>query len=172
MKISQRNATLCLENRNKTFPVEMALVETPQILEAETAAQIIDYNQRVAPIFAEKAMAKNLIPQVKEAYPFGSTPPETVQSLQGLYGREYYNNHPCFAPWTHPLIDRVGRVSICCMMPNKPILGDLRQQSFKEMWTGENFAALRQTQNLPMFESCQKCDMFLENNRRLAEIVY
>ena len=137
-----------------------------------TAAQIIDYNQRVAPIFAEKAMAKNLIRQVKEAYPFGSTPSEIVQSLEGLYARDYYNNHPCFAPWTHALIDHVGRVSVCCMMPNKPIIGDLRQQSFKEIWTGENFAALRQTQNLPMFETCQKCDMFLENNRRLAEIVY
>ncbi|MEG3956629.1 hypothetical protein [Microcoleus sp. herbarium2] len=82
MKISQINAKLCLDNRNKTFPVEMALVEKPQILEAETAAQIIDYNQPVAPIFAEKAMAKNLIPQVKEAYPFGSTPSEIVQSLE------------------------------------------------------------------------------------------
>ena len=29
-----------------------------------------------------------------------------------------------------------------------------------------------QNQNLLMFESCQKCDIFLENNRRLAEIVY
>jgi len=85
---------------------------------------------------------------------------------------ETYNNHPCFAPWTHALIDHVNRVSVCCMMPNKPIIGDLRKQSFKQIWTGENFAALRQTQNLPMFESCQKCDMFLENNRRLAEIVY
>jgi hypothetical protein len=64
MKISQRNAKLCLDNRNKIFPVEMALVETPQILEAETAAQILDYNQRVAPIFADKAMAKNLIRRV------------------------------------------------------------------------------------------------------------
>ncbi|WP_445176335.1 hypothetical protein [Microcoleus sp.] len=63
-----------------------------------SAAQIIDYNQRVAPIFAEKAMAKNLIRQVKEAYPFGSTPSEIMQSLEGLYARDYYNNHPCFAP--------------------------------------------------------------------------
>jgi len=63
-----------------------------------TAAQIIDYNQRVAPIFAEKAIAKNLIRQVKEAYPFGSTPSEIMQSLEGLYPRDYYNNYPCFAP--------------------------------------------------------------------------
>jgi hypothetical protein len=74
-------------------------------------------------------MAKNLIPQVKEAYAFGSTPSETVQSLEGLYARDYYNNHPCFAPWTHALIDQVGTVSVCCMMPNKPIIGNLRQQS-------------------------------------------
>ena len=66
----------------------MALLETPQILEAETAAQIIDYNQRVAQIFAEKAMAKNLIRQAKEAYLFGSTPSEIVHSLEGLYARD------------------------------------------------------------------------------------
>jgi hypothetical protein len=107
----------------------MALVETPPILEAKIGAQIIDYSQRVAPVFAEKAMAKNLIRPVKEAYPFGSTPSEIVQSIEGLYARDYYNNHPCFAPWTHALIDRVGRGSVCCMMLNKPIIGDLRQQS-------------------------------------------
>jgi hypothetical protein len=78
-----------------------------------TAAQIIDYNQRLAPQFAEKAMANNLIRQFKEAYPFRSTPSEIVQSLEGLYARDYYNNHPCLAPWTHALIDRVGRVSVC-----------------------------------------------------------
>ena len=94
-----------------------------------------------------------------------------MQSLEGLYARDYYNNHPCFSPWTHALINHVGRVSVCCLMPNQPIIGDLRQQSFKEIWTSENFAALRPTQNLPMFETCQKCDMFLENNHRLAEIV-
>ncbi len=98
MKISQRNAKLCLDNRNKTFPVEMALVETPPILEAKIGAQIIDYSQRVAPVFAEKAMAKNLIRPVKEAYPFGSTPSEIVQSIEKLYARDYSNNHPCFAP--------------------------------------------------------------------------
>jgi len=52
-----------------------------------------------------------------------------VQSIEKLYARDYNNNHPCFAPWTHALIDRVGRVSVCCMMLNKPIIGDLRQQS-------------------------------------------
>jgi MoaA/NifB/PqqE/SkfB family radical SAM enzyme len=51
-------------------------------------AQIIDYNQRVAPIFAEKAIARNLIRQVKEEYPFGSTPSEIVQSLEELYARD------------------------------------------------------------------------------------
>src|SRR4028119_627899 len=98
MYLTYLKNAICLDNRNKTFPGEMALVETQKILEAETAAQIIDYNQRVAPIFAEKAMAKNLICQVKEAYPFGSTPSEIMQSLEGLYTRDYYNNYPCFAP--------------------------------------------------------------------------
>jgi hypothetical protein len=82
-----------------------------------TAAKIIDYNQRLAPIFAEKAIAKNLIRKVKEAYSFRSTPSEIVQTIEGLYARDYYNNHPCFASWIHALIDRVARVSVCWMRP-------------------------------------------------------
>jgi hypothetical protein len=34
MYLTYLKNAICLDNRNKTFPGEMALVETPQILEA------------------------------------------------------------------------------------------------------------------------------------------
>jgi radical SAM protein with 4Fe4S-binding SPASM domain len=136
-------------------------------LQRLTHQQILDYNDRIAPVLAEKALRFGLIQDRQEAFPFGMTPSEIRQSEAGLYARGFYNHHRCFAPWTHALVDHVGRVSLCCMMPNKPIIGDLRQQTFEEIWTGEAYAALRQVKNTPQFEACQRCDMFLQENRQL-----
>jgi MoaA/NifB/PqqE/SkfB family radical SAM enzyme len=133
--------------------------------------EILDYNSRIAPVIAKKALAYGLIEDPTEVYPFGSTPLQIQQSVAGLYARGYYNNHRCFAPWTHALIDHVGRVSVCCMLPNKPVIGDLREQSFTEIWQGENFTALRNRLHLPQFETCKHCDHFLENNQRLEPLL-
>lgn len=50
-------------------------------------------------------------------------------TVLGHFMPETYKNHPCFAPWIHALIEHVVRVSVCCMMPNKPIIGDLSPHS-------------------------------------------
>jgi radical SAM protein with 4Fe4S-binding SPASM domain len=133
--------------------------------------QIAHYNRCIAPVIARKALKLGLIQQEQDAYPFGRVSRDTAHSLHGHYARGYYNQHPCFAPWTHALIDHVGRVSLCCMMPNKPVIGDLRQQSFKEIWQGEAFASLRRTRHLPQFEACTHCDMFLKENQQLATLL-
>ncbi len=53
------------------------------------------------------------------------------------------------------------------MMPNKPVIGDLRQQSFRDIWQGDTYTALRRATHLPQFEACQRCDMFLKENQAL-----
>ncbi|NJO19341.1 MAG: hypothetical protein HC838_03660 [Spirulinaceae cyanobacterium RM2_2_10] len=65
----------------------------------------------------------------------------------------------------------MGRVSVCCMLPNQPVIGDLRTASFREIWTGDAFAALRRTQNLPLFDTCRHCDMFIAANQQLSALV-
>jgi hypothetical protein len=50
-------------------------------------------------------------------------------------------------------------------------MGDLRQQSFAEIWAGANYAALRTAETMPLFSTCRRCDDFLEENRRMAQIV-
>jgi MoaA/NifB/PqqE/SkfB family radical SAM enzyme len=133
--------------------------------------QIIDYNERIAPVIAERALALGLIQRSSQAYPFGVTHPAVERSKLGLYARGYYEQHPCFAPWTHALIDHLGRVSVCCMLREGPILGDLRQQSFSEIWAGANYAALRSQAELPLFPTCRRCDDFLDENRQLAALI-
>ncbi len=147
------------------------LDENTNDLHCMSREQILDYNDRIAPIIAKKALAVGLIQQEREAYPFGTTAEELSNSAAGFYAQGYYNHHQCFAPWTHALIDHLGQVSICCMMPNSPIIGDLRQQSFTEIWTGETYTALRRSQHLPQFETCRHCDMFLQQNRQLNAIL-
>jgi MoaA/NifB/PqqE/SkfB family radical SAM enzyme len=136
-----------------------------------TREQIQEYNQQIAPVIAEKGMALGLIHHPKQAYPFGTTPSEIEQSLTGNYAHSYYDSHPCFAPWTHALIDHIGQVSVCCMLPNNPVIGDLRSSSFTEIWHGEAYRALRNPSSLPLFETCRTCDMFLENNQRIEALV-
>ncbi len=134
--------------------------------------QIKDYNERIAPVIAEQALALGLIQHPGQAYPFGTTHAAVERTKMGLYARDYYEQHPCFAPWTHALIDHLGRVSVCCMLREGPILGDLRQQSFAEIWTGQPYTALRTQTHLPLFPTCRRCDDFLDENRQLAVLLH
>jgi radical SAM protein with 4Fe4S-binding SPASM domain len=133
--------------------------------------QIKDYNAHVAPIIAEKGLAYGLIQDVREAYPFGLKSSEINLTKEGLYAQGYYEQNRCFAPWTHALIDHMGRVGVCCMLREKPIMGNLHEQSFKQVWEGENYIALRNSSSLPMFAECRQCDDFVGQNRRLGEIL-
>jgi hypothetical protein len=47
----------------------------------------------------------------------------------------------------------------------------LHEQSFKQVWEGGNYIALRSSSSLPMFAECRQCDDFVGQNRRLAEIL-
>ena len=132
--------------------------------------QIYDYNQHIAPVIAERGLALGLIKETREAYPFGQSSQAIRLSKNGHYAGGYYEHRPCFAPWTHALIDHTGRVRVCCMLREGPVLGDLTQQSFAKIWAGADYANLRSQTTLPLFSTCRHCDDFLDENRRLAEI--
>lgn len=134
--------------------------------------QIADFNAHVAPVIAERGMALGLIESPAEAYPFGTSYTEICHSKAGFYAQGYYEKNRCFAPWTHTLIDHLGQVSPCCMLRESPIiLGDLRQQSFTEVWTGSAYTELRQRETLPLYGRCRRCDDFLVENQQMAAIM-
>lgn len=135
------------------------------------AHQIHEFNREIAPLVAEKALAAGLIRHRHAAFPFGMSEAEIDHSRSALYAQGYYEQHRCYAPWTHALIDHEGQVLVCCMLRERPVLGSLREQSFHDIWTGENFARLRAQTDLPLFPMCRHCDMFIAQNQRLDALV-
>jgi MoaA/NifB/PqqE/SkfB family radical SAM enzyme len=133
---------------------------------------IAEYNTRIAPQLAERALTLGLIQHEAEVYPFGRTVADRSRARRGEYAQGWYATHPCFMPWTHSLIDFNGLVYVCCMTREQIApLGDLKQASFREIWTGAGYQAIRQMMHPPALKPCRRCDDFLEENRQLLKIV-
>ncbi len=129
------------------------------------------FNAEVAPQIAARALELGLIQDEAQAYPFGRTPADLKRSRRGLYALSWYDRHPCFAPWTHSLIDFNGLVYVCCMTREQiPPLGDLKRSTFAEIWNGPGYQAIRRMMHPPALPTCRRCDDFLTENRRLLEI--
>lgn len=129
------------------------------------------YNAAVAPALAERALSLGLMRTEREAYPFGHSPADLARARHGRYALGWYDAHPCFAPWTHSLIDFNGQVFVCCMTRDQiPPLGNLRTQSFTEIWEGPGYARIRQLMDPPALPMCRRCDDFLTENKRWLEI--
>jgi radical SAM protein with 4Fe4S-binding SPASM domain len=129
-----------------------------------------DFNQRIAPAFADRALVLGLIKNKMEAFPFGLSPNEVSESRQGNYAHSFYAGHPCYAPWIHTLVTADGRVAPCCSAP-RFTLGDIHRQSIGEIWSGEAYqqlrANMREGRPLP---HCAGCDVFLAENRLLFQL--
>jgi len=138
---------------------------------ALTRRHIAAFNAEVAPRIAERSLALGLIRHAAEAYPYGRDPADVSQARRGEYAFGWYAAHPCFAPWTHSLIDFNGRVYVCCMTRERiPPLGDLKTQSFTEIWNGTAYAAIREKMFPPALKACRSCDDFVEQNRQLEAL--
>jgi len=130
------------------------------------------YNNQIAPLIAEQGLALNLIQDESQTYPFGRTPRAFKRARQGEYAQGWYDRYPCFAPWTHSLIDFDGRVYACCMTRGriKP-LGRLKHASFTEIWTGLEYHQVRAQMFPPKLPACSRCDDFLGENRMLLGLL-
>jgi MoaA/NifB/PqqE/SkfB family radical SAM enzyme len=129
------------------------------------------YNTEIAPRIAERSLALGLMENEHQAYPFGRTPREISLAKRGQFAFGWYDRHPCFAPWTHSLIDYNGLVYLCCMTRERiPPLGDLKTTSFTEIWHGARYQIARRLMHPPAFAPCRRCDDFLEDNRKLFVI--
>jgi radical SAM protein with 4Fe4S-binding SPASM domain len=129
------------------------------------------YNTRIAPPLAESALALGLIANPGQAYPFGSSKEDIRRARRGEYALGWYRRHPCYAPWTHSLIDYNGLVYVCCMTREQiEPLGNLRQQSFSEVWDSEAYRRIRQEMHPPELAPCRRCDDFLSENRYLNQL--
>ena len=130
------------------------------------------FNREIAPKLAERALALGLIVSDEDAFPFGRTDSEVRLGRAGRYAFGYYDKHPCYAPWTHSLIDFNGNVYVCCMTRERiPPLGNIRDQSFKEIWEGAAYRQIRLKMHPPALAACRRCDDFVEQNKKIWETI-
>jgi radical SAM protein with 4Fe4S-binding SPASM domain len=130
------------------------------------------FNEEIGPRIAERALAQGLIVSDEEAFPFGRTESEVRLGRAGRYALGYYDNHPCYAPWTHSLIDFNGNVYVCCMTRERiPPLGNINTQSFKQIWESLPYQRIRVKMHPPALNACRRCDDFINENRKIWEMI-
>ena len=130
------------------------------------------FNAEIAPRIAERALGLGLIVSDEDAFPFGRTDSEVRLARAGRYALGYYDEHPCYAPWTHSLIDFNGNVYVCCMTRERiPPLGNIRNQTFREIWEGAAYRQIRLKMHPPALAACRRCDDFIEQNKNIWETI-
>ncbi|HSQ27319.1 MAG TPA: radical SAM protein [Anaerolineales bacterium] len=130
------------------------------------------FNTLIAPVLAKDSLRLGLLEREDQAYIFGKTPAAVKLGRRGEYAYGWYNGHPCFAPWTHALVDFNGLVYVCCMTREQTQpLGDLHTQSFSEIWHGEAYHQVRGKMFPASLDACRRCDDFIDQNRRLYQLL-
>lgn len=130
------------------------------------------FNNEIAPRIAERALELGLIVSDEDAFPFGRDESEVRLGRAGRYAFGFYEKHPCYAPWTHSLIDFNGNVYVCCMTREKiPPLGNIIQNSFKEIWDGTAYRKIRLNMHPPALKPCARCDDFIDENKKIWETI-
>jgi len=130
------------------------------------------FNAEIAPKIAERALALGLIVSDEEAFPFGQSEAEVRLGRAGRYALGFYDKHPCYAPWTHSLIDFNGLVYVCCMTRERMSpLGDIKTQSFKQIWESLPYRQVRLKMHPPALAACRRCDDFIGENKKIWETI-
>lgn len=130
------------------------------------------FNESIAPQIASRALELGLIVSEADAFPFGQDQTEVQLARAGRYALGYYKKHPCYAPWTHTLIDHAGMVYVCCMTREQiPPLGDLKRSTFKEVWEGRAYQQIRLKMHPPALPMCQRCDDFINENKKIWDAI-
>ncbi len=133
-----------------------------------SAEQIREYNHAVAPEVAAHRVFHGFSTDPDYVYPFGQTEEEVERSARGEYARGFYRRHVCFVPWLHTFLDWHGNVFLCCMTNGRiPPLGNVREQSVREIFNGERYRAVRRQFLAERLAVCHRCDDFRRENRLL-----
>jgi MoaA/NifB/PqqE/SkfB family radical SAM enzyme len=133
---------------------------------------IAHFNESIAPQIAARALELGLIVSDEDAYPFGQEQSEVRLARAGRYALGYYKSHPCYAPWTHTLIDHAGLVYVCCMTREQiHPLGDLKKSTFKEIWESRAYQRIRLQMHPPALPMCPRCDDFIIENKKIWEMI-
>ena len=149
----------------RPMPVDEGLKRRKVSLSRE---QIEEYNQAVAPDVAARRAFHGFTTDADYVYPFGAGEREMTMSARGQYARGFYEAHVCFVPWLHTFVDWHGNVFLCCMTRGQMSpLGNLREQTVREVFNGEPYRAVRRSFLEQRPSVCHRCDDFRSENRLL-----
>ncbi|HEV8132383.1 MAG TPA: radical SAM protein [Acidobacteriota bacterium] len=72
-------------------------------------------------------------------------PKEAIKRYYGGIPQSQFQTKQCMLPWEFPFVDKNGLVFPCCNATSDPaaVMGDLKVQSFDEVWQGESFKRFR-----------------------------
>lgn len=132
--------------------------------------QIVEFNESIAPVAFEHSKELGLEVASHDVWVFGTSDAHIASSAEGNYAHYYYQNNPCYALWTHALIDHNGNVAPCCTLTDQVIIGNLKDHSFKEIWRGTPFKQLRASPS-PIHPACNRCTMFLPKNQQIKSLL-
>ncbi|MHB0937271.1 MAG: radical SAM protein [Armatimonadota bacterium] len=131
-------------------------------------AQLQEYNESIAPAVAALRAEYGFSTAPHLVYPFGQGKDDLRQSAEVQYARGFYADHLCYAPWLTTFIAWDGAVYPCCMARGKiPALGNIRESSLRELYTGDAYRAFRASLRDARLPLCHRCDNYLAENRLL-----
>lgn len=128
--------------------------------------QLQEFNEVVAPA-AQAVRAKyGFSTSADMVYPFGRGKDDLQHSAEIEYARGYFSDRLCYAPWLYTMVIWNGDVYPCCMSRGKiPPMGNVREQSLKEIYLGPQYDALRTEFLDKRYPICARCDNYLVENR-------
>jgi MoaA/NifB/PqqE/SkfB family radical SAM enzyme len=125
--------------------------------------QIEDYYRNIKPTLVKKFHDYGFTGIFRTVDdPFGVIASKTEdRSTLAQYTEEIYKNLPCFISNFYAYVISDGSVVQCCVAPHhltpEFIMGNINQQSFKEIWNSDRYNNLRQILLNPRFEICKCC---------------
>ncbi len=126
---------------------------------ALTYSDILNFNKEIAPKIKEKAQKYSLKQDLDElAHPFGKSEKEIENFLGSGRSRDFYKNVHCFIPYFQSQILPNGDITPCCIAPLwEYSMGNIKQQSFLEIWNGNKYKDFRKKCRYPSMPLCHEC---------------
>jgi len=140
---------LQLVKSKKQFNSSKPLIFVRMIVENETKNQAND--------FLKKWKNKGVIAELRDMHNYGGN-----MSFSNIKNNK--RRYPCYHLWLSPALHWNGDVSICCDdYARKAVLGNVKETTIHELWTGDKIKHYRQLHLQGKFDQmplCGNCDVW------------
>ncbi|MEE8390344.1 MAG: radical SAM protein [Anaerolineae bacterium] len=138
-----------------------------------TFATLVEYEAVSAPELHMTAEDKDVrdrevIPRLREKAQHYGLP---VSVLAGEKPRVIYRDTYCFSPWLYAEILPSGNVVLCDRSTAAGFrFGNVKRESFREIWDSEKLGAFRRACRPPQHEMCRDCTLRIDRNLKLMRL--